>query len=84
MLALIYSELVKRLFSAGAIDFLAEVELPVDPVGLPRAQAASHHETSRLESPSAPLKPVLLTPQLLLVEVCSSVFFLFLRKKKQV
>eukprot|EP00271_Cylindrocystis_brebissonii_P008079 TRINITY_DN22111_c0_g1_i1.p1 TRINITY_DN22111_c0_g1~~TRINITY_DN22111_c0_g1_i1.p1 ORF type:complete len:538 (-),score=106.86 TRINITY_DN22111_c0_g1_i1:196-1809(-) len=38
MLALIYHELAARLLQRGAISFATEIELPLDPVSLPRAR----------------------------------------------
>ncbi|KAG0607038.1 hypothetical protein M758_9G188100 [Ceratodon purpureus] len=67
MLALIYSELVKRLQQMGMIDFSVDMELPTNLIDLPRPRVATQDGSKRGDD-----QTVLLTPELLLVEVLRS------------
>jgi len=69
MLALIYSELVKRLQQMGAISISVDMELPSNLVDLPHPRVAAQDGLGSTEGANC-LR--LLTPQLLLVEVLVS------------
>lgn len=67
MLALIYSELIKRLQQIGVIDFSVDMELPTNLNDFPRPRVATQDDTKRGDE-----QTLLFTPELLLVEVLRS------------
>lgn len=69
MLALIYSELANRLRQRGAIDFMIEMELPLDLLSLPRPRLVFSEAAFQAESE---ITAVVLKPHLLLFEILLS------------